>query len=161
MESEKDVLLERALEYVLAVNVEGQHINKDYLGYWALLKNRIMNSSISSFNESLQDFYTSIYNSENRKDLANYNFRILTRLANNECVNLAVSNLYETFKVIATEKQGIEFNFDLCRKGKEFYELTKFEKILFFMYMYQDKLDAQYLAITVPAEKKKRFSERY
>lgn len=122
-----------------------------------------MNSSISSFNESLQDFYTSIYNNENRKDLANYNFRVLTRLSNNECVALAAANLYETFKIVAKEKQGIEFNYDLLYKGNEFYELTRFEKILFFMYMYQDKLDAQYIAITVSPEKtnRKRLNERY
>lgn len=164
MESEKDALLDIAIENILAIIIEGQYVNKDYLGYWSLLKNKVMSSSISSFSESLQDFYSGIYNNENRKDLANYNFRILTRLVNNECVYLAASNLYETFKIVALEKQGIEFNFDLLHKDKEFYDLTKFEKVLFLMYMYQDKLDTQFISVAPIAEKtskKAKFRERF
>lgn len=142
--SEKDNLLKAALEEIMAVRIEGAIYNKDHLNYWSTLSQTIINVAVSSFRTGITDFYKAISVSDKKKELANYNLRILTRLANSETVGLAAENVYQTFASIVMERQGLDIEYDMIVNGAV-YELTKFEKILLLMHIYQDNLDTSYL----------------
>lgn len=142
--SEKDGLLKAALEEIMSVRIEGAIYNKDHLGYWSILNQNLINIAVSSFRTGMTEFYSAISLNDKKKELANYNLRVLTRLANSETVSLAAENVYQTFSNVILERQGLDIDYDMVVNG-EIYVLTKFEKIFLLMHVYQDSLDTSYL----------------
>lgn len=138
--SDKNDILNLALEELLAVYLEGHLINKDVYGYWGILQRELFDTSILSFKKGLDRFYDAIAGSES-PDLANYDIKLRVRLCNNEFIRAAANEVCHTFidKVYNTLHTGVKFDFEID-------ELTKFEKILFLFFVYRDKIELSALS---------------
>ena len=141
MNSEKDEILNTALEFVLTERIEGKIVNKDYLGYWSLLESHILNSSINSFKSGVESFYRAIKIHDNAKDLFTFHMKFMIRCVNSENVMCAAKQALLTLKENLRDKHTEELNFDmLILNNTAFDTFTDIETVLLFLFLYEDRI---------------------
>lgn len=140
--SDKDDILNLALEELLTIYLEGRIINKDVYGYWEILEDELFNTSILAFNEGLVNFYDRLSKSDS-SELVTYDIKFRIRVCNCEFIRAAANEVWETFKnnvVMGLDTGGTVMintgaTFDFNNEP-----LTKFEQILFLFFVYYDKI---------------------
>lgn len=136
--SEKDDILNDALETIVTEFIEIEGIEKDHTGYIGLLRHNVFNRSITTFREGVVSFYEAMKSHDKRNDINSLHMRFMFRCVNSEAVLLAANNLTETVKenILTTP---LEIEYDLCPQ-RNFVELSKIEKILLLLHVYNDRI---------------------
>lgn len=142
--SEKDEILRDALETIVTELIEIEGVNKDHTGYIGLLRNNVFNRSITTFREGVGSFYEAMKTNDKRNDINSLHMRFMFRCVNSEAVLLAANNLTETVKenILTTP---LEIEYDLCPQ-RNFVQLSKIDKILLLMHVYEDRIVIAVLA---------------
>lgn len=137
-ESEKEIILDRALEKIVTERVEMELINKDYLGYWRILGNQVLNISLGGFKTGVADFFKSIDTSDNPAELIGVHNRFMIRCINSEYIMLAAENIYQSL-VENIRSEYVSMEYDIIVNGQVL-TLTKMEKILLLLHIYEDRI---------------------
>lgn len=136
--SEKDEILKDALETIITELIEIQGVNKDHTGYIGLLRRNVFERSVTTFVEGVTSFYEALKSHADRNDINSLHMRFMFRCINSETVLLAAENLTATVRdnILTTP---LDITYDLCPQ-QIFVELSKIDKILLLMHMYDDRI---------------------
>lgn len=133
------------IEYNKAVNLVyeelliGRIINADYTGYFALLKENILDGSILKFPALVDSLNDALLKAEN-SDIVNMHFRFLTRLSNNNSVLFNANLTYQNLKSLLRSTVNAKVEEDINIDG-----LDSFSIILLFMAVNKDVIEAKLL----------------
>ena len=141
MIAEKDEILSTALDILLTERIEGAVINEDHLGYWKILEDHILTSSVNSFKSNVEAFFKSLKGNENAKDLLTYHTKFMFRCFNNEHISAASENVYETFKRTLINEYNTELNYDITvNENSGFISFNDTMKIFLMLFLYEDRI---------------------
>lgn len=139
MESEKDTLLDKALEIIVTERVEMGIINADSLGYIGLLQRTVIQTSLTTFLSGVEKFYKEMEGLEHVNEINSLHSRFMMRCINSEYILSAANQLYTTVKEnLTNDYQAI--NYDLI-ENNTFANLTNVEKILLLFHIYEDRIE--------------------
>ena len=138
MKSEKDTILESALEIILTERIEGQVIDRDYTGYWDLLIDNLFKTSLNTFINGIVNFYDVIKANKDKKELNTYHHKFMMRCLNSENIMAAANNLYLTLKENLKNKHN-NITYDMF-VSNEIIQMENIEKVLLFLYIYEDRI---------------------
>ena len=144
MESEKDVITDKALEIIIAERIQDEVVNSDYTGYWELVRTTVLQSALNGIISGISSLEANIKNSQDPATLNSFHQTFLIRMANSETIGIAIENNYQTIcSSVGSFLKGV--NYDFVTNGVVV-ELDFKNKLMLFLNIYEKRINSGVLS---------------